>query len=1017
MSTKLYPPYLEGTIPAFYTTVDPNTKEETTIMKVPFSMNRAVGENVVGGFILKIKSVQSNSVLGTIKLTVENLVNKGLINKEVEFDVSNIQFIVGNSYKIQMAYLSKEGYSIGYYSNVGVIKYTIKPTILIEDLDSDINRHIYDYLGKYSQEITYLKCQPKDSKEFSQDVYYTYDSEKSEYKRASSYSVDTIYYKTFRDASEKMYSSRFILTNSKNQIVYDSGEILHNASADIEVYTSYEQCTISQDLDDGEAFYLQYFVTTTSNMSCASKKYRLMQFDAIEADLHGKLTAKMNFNEGYIDLLLEGDKDANGLEFPQTGRFIISRAASNENFAWHKIGTFSLQAELPSRVLWRDFTVEQGITYRYSLQQFNDYKLYSDRILSNDVIADFEDAFLYDGERQLKLRFNPKVSTFKLDVMETKTDTIGSKYPFIFRNGNVQYHEFSISGLISHLQDDAELFMTNEDLGLKQKLGDLSTENIAAERKFKLEVMQWLNNGKMKLFRTPSEGNYIVRLMNVSLSPNDTVSRMLHTFSATAYQMDEFNYDRLINNHFITITRSDYAKKHFQTVALASHSAELDDLLNTLAYYIEAGVNVRFSEEMRNRVLNGLSGTSKTTIASYFIRNTKDVTSYLLNVNALKNDKKSYSDIMDIVGKITYVTGQINRYPIYDIRVENLPGTRIQLDSETIYIGNSGHYEISFSEPINSLIIPDPQTAQTETGTITFTYYTDFSNVFEKFESVSLKDVPDQIWIGAQTRTAIDRTTGRLKTTSNLIEIIEDVKTQIANIFSLKFTKRSIIPIYYNEKDKKYYFDMDCSKDQLVNKYDPYIMYAICNRRKDYTYDVIYNEGFFITAYAYQGYYVSNNGSLKTKIFTGNYLDGKTKAIIPEKEYSIIASIDGDEFLVENGIEINMDLYGHKKLKSITFGNGLICEMSYRKAILTYSFERDSKLQPMNQYRTVYENYVERLEKLIKEADTSLNGVNPSVELPKFEKDRETIINTIKTNYNLLVDSLATYLYQYEEAL
>jgi hypothetical protein len=33
-------------------------------------------------------------------------------------------------------------------------------------------------------------------------------------------------------------------------------------------------------------------------------------------------------------------------------------------------------------------------------------------------------------------------------------DTLGGKYPFIFRNGNVEYKEFSISGLLSLLSDD-----------------------------------------------------------------------------------------------------------------------------------------------------------------------------------------------------------------------------------------------------------------------------------------------------------------------------------------------------------------------------------------------------------------------------------------------------------------------------------------------------------------------------------------------------------------------------------
>jgi hypothetical protein len=70
------------------------------------------------------------------------------------------------------------------------------------------------------------------------------------------------------------------------------------------------------------------------------------------------------------------------------------------------------------------------------------------------VYSDFEHAFLYDGERQLKIKYNPKIASFKNTLMESKVDTIGSKYPFIFRNGKVKYKEFSISGLLSYLSDE-----------------------------------------------------------------------------------------------------------------------------------------------------------------------------------------------------------------------------------------------------------------------------------------------------------------------------------------------------------------------------------------------------------------------------------------------------------------------------------------------------------------------------------------------------------------------------------
>jgi hypothetical protein len=58
----------------------------------------------------------------------------------------------------------------------------------------------------------------------------------------------------------------------------------------------------------------------------------------------------------------------------------------------------------------------------------------------------------------------------------------------------------------------------------------VTANNMYRERTFKMEVLEWLNNGKPKIFRSSAEGNFVVRLMNVSLTPNDTVGRMLHTF-------------------------------------------------------------------------------------------------------------------------------------------------------------------------------------------------------------------------------------------------------------------------------------------------------------------------------------------------------------------------------------------------------------------------------------------------------------------------------------------------------
>jgi hypothetical protein len=79
----------------------------------------------------------------------------------------------------------------------------------------------------------------------------------------------------------------------------------------------------------------------------------------------------------------------------------------------------------------------------------------------------------------------------------------------------------------------------------------LTGENYRREREFKLDVMEWLNNGQPKLFRSPAEGNYIVRLMNISLSPNDTLGRMLHTFTCSATEIAAPTFENFYDYGFV----------------------------------------------------------------------------------------------------------------------------------------------------------------------------------------------------------------------------------------------------------------------------------------------------------------------------------------------------------------------------------------------------------------------------------------------------------------------------------
>lgn len=525
---KLYPPVIEGTIPAFY----------GTTLVVPFSMNRAVAKSDIKGFSLKIKTVQTNSF-------VKNLTSTNYDLSQVSFSIEDVDLVAGQYYKLQLAYIANDSYStIGYYSTVGVIKYygETGPKIYVDGLSAK-NTNIYagSYLGIFEHP---------------------------------------------EDPMEKVAQYRFIIQESSGEIVTDTDWITHNTINDINSLSSNDLFKYDDDLDPDKVYYLYYKVKTSNNMECSTPGYRILQKNSVGLGLDITLDVENHYDNGYISVKIAKGEDDN---ITLTGSFEISRQNIENPRHWEPIFLFVLQAERPGDSMWRDFTIEQGKTYRYSIRQFNASGMYSARIISDEIYADFEDAFLFDGQRQLKIRYNPKVSSFKNDILESKTDTIGSKYPFIFRNGHVNYKEFPISGLISYWSDEEELFLSNDKLNIVDvthwsrneteveeelpqniKTTDLVNYNIAAERTFKLEVLEWLTNGKPKLFRSPGEGNYIVRLLNTSMTPTDSVGRMLHTFNCMAYEINEINYNTLTGYGFVKseLTDEESKKVYYRSVPL-----------------------------------------------------------------------------------------------------------------------------------------------------------------------------------------------------------------------------------------------------------------------------------------------------------------------------------------------------------------------------------------------------------------------------------------------------------------
>lgn len=740
---KLYPPSIEGKLPAF----------AGDTLKIPVTMNRAVSINQVSGMRAMIKTVQTNQLKATLKGSLTFEATSGRYYALFSCSENKFSPNLGQYYKIQIAYVDKIQ-EIGYYSSVGTIKYTSIPNLIIPGLDTNFYGK-YDYVGKYSQEDETITSTNPETGEV------------------------TIVEQIKRDNTEKAYSYSFELTDRDGNLVATSGVLLHDASTDQGTSTSSDHWALRRELTKDVPFYLQYKVTTTNGLEVSSARYLVMDQDSVDVDMELALVSEMDYDNGsvvlsFYPLSSQGEKDV-----IISGSFVLIRSSSLDNFgSWNEVHRFtysnvSLTVGNPVR-LWEDRTVQQGVEYTYALQGYNSYGLYSNKIMSvnkedttkNSIYVDFEDIFLYDGERQLKVQYNPKVTSFKETVLESKIDTIGGKYPFVYRNGNVRYKEFPISGLLSLQSDPQEKFLKNiqaEELISKRGTtpsnsnytsnldNHLSGYNIQREREFKMAALEWLNNGKPKLFRSPTEGNYIIRLMNISMSPNDTLGRMLHTFTGTAYEIAECNFDNLISLGLMSTPESNTTSLRVGQI-----------IPKNMIYLTQEQMQISYPDfSIHNGTIN--------MPASYMVNITEATPGTMVGLN-LANGQ---GEVVIEIGETGSYYVQIKEHPLIAIRLAK------------------GHWD---------------------EAKITFNYYDDTpSDMFSSIADLALGDEIRQfVGIGYGT---------------NVVANLGDIRRDIGQFHYIKVMKRQIEKVW---RHGDLYYRTDVQAD-LVNRWDKTLLYYVVN--------------------------------------------------------------------------------------------------------------------------------------------------------------------------------------------
>lgn len=974
MLDRLYPPYIEGTIPAFYGTVGMNASDVEYRLTVPFSMNKGVGIKEINGFRVRIKNIQSNNIVAEItkyvnEIQAENIASTGEVSftfKNSDLTAGNSTLLLGQSFKIQLAYLNKNNV-VGYFSTVGVAKYTTKPQISIKGLKGNaINSHTFEYTGEYSQKG--------------------------------------------QDTTEKLYSSKFIITDANGKIVEDSGNIIHNITKDSAIDTAIETWQFGKSLQTNVPYYIRWEVTTSNNLTLSTMNYRIMDKESISPHLNADLIAKLNFDNGYVDLRLESYLNDEGKEIPSSGLFLLSRRDDSADGKWEELYRFALFSEIPSKkLLFRDYTIKQGTHYTYALQQYNNHGLYSNRIyhkledaegnITDEVLyADFEDAFLFDGKRQLKIRYNPQMNSFTRNLQESTTATIGSKFPFVFRNGAVDYKSFPIGGLISYYMDEENLFLSPEEFSVQNKTTCLTSENIAAEREFKMKVYEWLSDGNPKLFRSPSEGNFIVRLMQSSLSPNPQLGRMLHSFTTQATEIAEYNYQSLNQYNFIETTDKELNEVSWKSVLLSGYDEEL------YSWVRQAILGARIPKRYYNTIKNSLWGTDvntqNTEANKYFTRNEQTDEIYITkgfrstiykvdNQGRYVRDARGnlidepYGELQDLILRtVMYAAGPLNDAAVLSFSFTDvLPGTIVQIDDISYMIGATGSYSLTapMNEPYSVISVPDNARYR---GVFTYAYNQSAPSTFDLVVNVSIEDVPSKQFIGPVNGEiySCQNSNLHIENTHNIADLIQDVKTELSEFYKLNIYKKETQPLFieWNHNtnqavnNNKFYLDAHCTEEITVANLDEFTIYEV--RKQNKLAANVKNEQLYLDANAQTLCPIVYRGYVKDEVFVQDnisykfWLNDNPSVDLTVTNFFTITELETFDYL--------------------EIGNGLIAELSYQAKIIDYSTETTSSV--VSVIKAGYDMEKEQLENLYASlnsgqlSDVQINNILQQIETRKI---------------------------------
>ena len=518
--------------------------------------------------------------------------------------------------------------------------------------------------------------------------------------------------------NEYLKKYRIYLYNAEGVLLEDSGDFLMNSYSNLNEI----KYKIKRQLEDNST-YKMVIKLQTNNLYEWQEEYvfslQLVQFTVLDPN-EFSISAKPDDKAGWIEINIKSLSPILKLGT----NLVIKRKSSKDNFvSWEEMHLFLAKKGNIVNYTWYDRTVESGVWYYYGIQQINLQGFRSnDIVILKPVMCLFEDIFLLNKNQQLKIKFNPQVNNYSHVVSQSLTQTIGSKYPFIRRNGNTDYRTFSLNGTIS-------FFMDIRENGMKASKQDLYGENYVTlydkqnlrrgindfqdslrEKNFREKVIAFLYENNVKLYKSTTEGNILVKLMNISFTPNNSLSRHIYDFTCTVQEVDEFNIQNC--NKYEIQTKGEYIN---QTEIKVKKYGQVTVPDYNSYYLISEQEAIKGQEHPYDKRELIHSDNKKT-----FEPNVNIITKYITpKYKYLETDEIEIS-----IGYLTNVKFELTSAP-YPIKISNgqytkctastdIPSTIghiVKIDETTIIINAEGIYETPDPNiKITSIIFPEKET-------------------------------------------------------------------------------------------------------------------------------------------------------------------------------------------------------------------------------------------------------------------------------------------------------------------